>query len=109
MHNATALLDRLIDGFKTALNQASLPLMGLIYSVLGPFSCIYVATRIATWLDCGIVAAHFAALAGLLLFADIRIPLYRLFWAHRRRVLARARSRAERLRVLEWQRRRPYR
>lgn len=109
MHNASALLERLIDGLKAVLNQASLPLMGLIYSVLGPFSCIYVATRIATWLDFGIVAAHVAALAGLLLFADIRIPLYRVFWAHRKRVLARTRSRAERLRALEWQRRRPYR
>jgi hypothetical protein len=109
MHIATALLDRLIDGLRNALDRASLPLMGLTYSVLGPFSCIYVATRIATWLDCGIVTAHFAALAGLLLFADIRIPLYRVFWTHRKRVLARAASRAERLRALEWQRRRPYR
>ena len=109
MDPATALLDRLIDAGKAALGRASLPLMGLIYAVIGPFACMYVIARIAVWLQCGTVTTHLAVLAGLLLFADIRIPLYRALWSHRKRVLAHARSREQRLRALEWQRRRPYR
>ena len=109
MDKAPGSFARLTDAVKACLGQASLPLLGLTYSVLGPFACIYVSARIATWLQCGSVAIHLAALAGLMFFADIRIPLYRQLWSHRQRLMAAAKSRDEALRARIWRSRRPYR
>jgi hypothetical protein len=109
MDKAPASFARLTDAVKALLGQAFLPLLGLTYSVLGPFACVYVSARIASWLNCGTIAIHLAALAGLMFFADIRIPLYRQLWSHRQRIMAAAKSRDEALRTRIWRSRRPYR
>ncbi len=64
-----------------------LAVLALFYAVMGPIACVYVGARLGAAAGLGFFSTTVMMLAGLALYASVRVPLYQhmLRWGHHSR------------------------